>query len=119
MIQFGGGYDNLRSVGLKHVDFFLAHLVRNRKHASVTSGGRRHSKTQACIPGCALDNRTAGFKQTGFFGPVYHIDRHSIFNRARRIKVFHFRVNGCHVWFYNIIEAHERRTAYEVNDAID
>ena len=117
MIKVSRCDDHLGPIGLQHVNFFLAHLVRDREDATVSTDRCSHRQPKPGIARGALDNGAARFEQARLLSPLYHVDRHSIFNRARWIKVFHFGVNGRHVRFNNIIESDKRGSADQINHA--
>ena len=57
MVEIRSCDNHLRTITLEHVDFLLAHLVWNRRDATVTTGRRHHREPKARITRSALNQR--------------------------------------------------------------
>ncbi len=118
MRQVGAGHDDLGTVGLEHIDLFLAHLVRHGAYAAITAHRRHHGEPETGIAGGALDERRARLQQPGLLGTSDDIDGDAVLDRAGRVDALELGVDRGHARVRQAVQPNQGCVTYEINDAI-
>ena len=118
-IDVGGTDDDLGAERLQRVDLLLGLLVGGREDALVAPDDGGDREAHAGVAGRSLDDRSAGFQQTGTLGVLDHLHRHAVLDRVAGVERLDLRQHRAfHDAFRQPIDADHRRVADRVEHGV-
>ena len=114
----GGADDDMCPHGPQHVDFFLGLLVGDGEHRLVAASGGKQRQAHAGVARGAFHDGGAGADLAAPLGLLDHVHADAVLDRAARAQELQLGVDRAGQLPGQLVQAHQRRVADRVQDAL-